>query len=98
VGGNGKPAETTYETLKEFNARTYIRLKPRTGRTHQLRVHMQYVGCPIVGDPLYGKPEPKLGRMFLHAAELELTLPSRERKVFVAPLAAPLQTYLDSLK
>lgn len=98
VGGSGKPAETTYTTLKEFKNQTYLQLKPRTGRTHQLRVHMQYLGCPVVGDPLYGAPEPKLGRMFLHAAELELTLPSRERKVFTASLSPQLQNYLDSLQ
>jgi 23S rRNA pseudouridine1911/1915/1917 synthase len=98
VGGNGKPAETTYETLQSFTHTTLLRLKPRTGRTHQLRVHMQYLHCPIVGDPVYGKPEPRLGRMFLHAAELELTLPSRERKVFVVPLPSELQNYLDSLQ
>lgn len=98
VGGNGKPAETTYETLQNFKNYTLLRLKPRTGRTHQLRVHMTYIGCPIVGDPLYSTLEPKLGRMFLHAAELELTLPSRERKTFSAPLPPQLQTYLDTLK
>lgn len=98
VGGNGKPAETRYVTLKDFKNCTYLQLKPHTGRTHQLRVHMHYLGCPVVGDPLYGTPEPKLGRMFLHAAELELTLPSRERIVFSAPLSPKLQNYLDSLQ
>jgi 23S rRNA pseudouridine1911/1915/1917 synthase len=98
VGGNGKAAETAYETLQSFTRATLLQLKPHTGRTHQLRVHMHYLHCPIVGDPLYGKPEPKLGRMFLHAAELELTLPSRERKVFTVPLPSALQKYLDSLQ
>ncbi|HET9412390.1 MAG TPA: RluA family pseudouridine synthase [Candidatus Saccharimonadales bacterium] len=98
VGGNGKPAETLYETIQEFPHATYVRLFPKTGRTHQLRVHMQYLGCPVLGDPLYGKPESDLGRMFLHAARLELTLPSRERKVFLAPLPAALQAYVDSLQ
>lgn len=97
VGGNGKPAETAYKTLQEFANYTLLELKPRTGRTHQLRVHMTYVGCPIVGDPLYGVPQPDLGRMFLHAAELELTLPSHERKVFTAPLPSRLQKYLETL-
>lgn len=98
VGGNGKAAETTYRTLTTYKDYTLIELKPRTGRTHQLRVHMQYLGCPIVGDPVYGAPETKLGRMFLHAAELELTLPSHERKVFTVPLPEQLQKYLDSLQ
>lgn len=98
VGASGKPAETAYETLQSFDGYTLLKLSPHTGRTHQLRVHLHYLGCPIVGDDLYGKPEPRLGRMFLHAASLELTLPTRERKVFTAPLPTDLQQFLDTLK
>lgn len=98
VGSNGKTAETAYETLATYKGYTLLKLMPHTGRTHQLRVHMHYLGCPIVGDELYGKAEPKLGRMFLHAASLELTLPSRERKVFEAPLPPELENYLKTLK
>lgn len=97
VGGNGKPSETAYETLQEFSGFTLLKLTPHTGRTHQLRVHLQYIGCPIVGDPLYGKPAPKLGRMFLHAESLELTLPSRTRQIFTAPLPVQLRDYLSGL-
>jgi 23S rRNA pseudouridine1911/1915/1917 synthase len=98
VGSNGKPAETAYETMATYKGYTLIKLMPHTGRTHQLRVHMHYLGCPIVGDELYGKAEPKLGRMFLHAASLELTTPSRERKIFEAPLPPDLENYLKTLK
>lgn len=97
VNANGKSAETAYETLATYNGYTLLKLMPHTGRTHQLRVHLHYLGCPIVGDELYGKVEPKLGRMFLHAASLELTLPSRERKVFEAPLPPELQNFLTTL-
>ena len=97
VGGNGKPAETAYETLREYPGYTLLKLKPHTGRTHQLRVHMRYLGCPIVGDDLYGTPEPRLPRMFLHAASLELTLPRRERVVFEAPLPQELADFLETL-
>lgn len=95
VGVNGKPAETVYTTEQVFAHHTLLRLQPKTGRTHQLRVHLQYLGHPIVGDSLYGGTG--LGRLFLHAAELELTLPSRERKVFTAPLPTELQDYLKTL-
>jgi len=98
VNGNGKPAETAYETLANYKDYTLLKLMPHTGRTHQLRVHLHYLGCPIVGDDLYGKAEPKLGRMFLHAASLEITLPTRERKTFDAPLAPELESYLKTLK
>ena len=98
AGSNGKPAETTYEVMAEYPGYSLLKLQPQTGRTHQLRVHLSHIGHPIVGDELYGKAAPKLDRMFLHAAELELTLPSHERKVFKAPLPHGLQHYLDSLK
>lgn len=98
VSPNGKSAQTTYETLQSFKDYTLLQFRPTTGRTHQLRVHAAYLNCPIVGDRLYGKPNKDLGRMFLHAAELELTLPSRERKVFTAPLPPELQDYLSKLK
>lgn len=97
VAANGRSAQTTYETVQSFKNYTLLRFRPATGRTHQLRVHAAYLNCPIVGDRLYGKPNKQLGRMFLHAAELELTLPSRKRKVFSAPLAPELEDYLKEL-
>jgi 23S rRNA pseudouridine1911/1915/1917 synthase len=98
VSANGKSAQTTYETVQSFKNYTLLRFRPATGRTHQLRVHAAYLNCPIVGDRLYGKPNKQLGRMFLHAAELELTLPSRQRKIFSSPLAPELQSYLETLE
>jgi len=84
VGSNGKVATTTYKVLKTDGIHSLVELKPQTGRTHQLRVHMNYLKHPIVGDTLYGGEA--ADRMFLHARELELTLPNHERKVFVSPL------------
>lgn len=84
VGPNGKPAITHYKVLQETDHFTMLELKPETGRTHQLRVHLSQLGHPIVGDTLYhGKPA---DRMFLHAATLEITIPSRKRQVFSVPL------------
>jgi len=84
VGTQGKYAKTTYHTLRHKNDYSLLELKPETGRTHQLRVHLDHQGHPIVGDTLYaGEPAE---RLFLHAAELELTLlAGHERKVFQAP-------------
>lgn len=85
VDPNGKPAKTHFVVLKTGTRYSLIELKPETGRTHQLRVHLQKIGHPIVGDPLYGKG--RYGdRLFLHAQSLEITLPNRERKTFVAPV------------
>lgn len=98
VAANGKPAETAYKIEKSYKDTDLVQLSPHTGRTHQLRVHMVYMGHPIVGDPIYGSENKKLGRMFLHAHTLELTLPNRERKVFTAPLPPELQNYLTTLE
>ena len=81
VGAQGKVAKTTYRTLESNGQYNLLELKPETGRTHQLRVHLAHQGHPIVGDPLYGGES--AGRLYLHAAELELTiLKDHERKVF----------------
>lgn len=85
VGAAGKPSKTYYQVTKTGKQTSLVTLKPETGRTHQLRVHMNHIGHPIVGDEFYGgKPA---DRLYLHALELEVTLPvSHERKVFTAPL------------
>lgn len=86
VGSSGKTAQTEYRTLETFTkgGKTYslLELKPTTGRTHQLRVHLTYIGHPIVGDHIYGQAG---DHMLLHAESLELTLPGGHRKVFKAP-------------
>ena len=86
IDPNGKSAQTYYEVVKQSSNRSLVRLRPTTGRTHQLRVHMAYIGTPIRGDVIYGKAA---DRLFLHAAQLEITIPgspSNERKTFEAPL------------
>ena len=80
----GKRAQTEYHTIKTSGIYSQILLKPLTGRTHQLRVHLQYMKHPIVGDTLY-KGE-AADRLYLHATSLEITIPGKERKTFVAPL------------
>jgi 23S rRNA pseudouridine1911/1915/1917 synthase len=85
VGANGKSAKTHYRVLKESAQYSLLELKPETGRTHQLRVHLAKLGHPIVGDPLYGHGKYE-DRLFLHAQSLEITLPGGERKTFDAPL------------
>lgn len=85
VDPKGKSASTTYEVLAvNDHNQALIRLRPYTGRTHQLRVHMQYLGTPIVGDRLYN-PTPA-DRLFLHAVSLEITIPEGERRTFVTPV------------
>ena len=84
VDPNGKPAQTTYRVLTSTDNQALIELKPTTGRTHQLRVHMAYLNTPILGDRVYGKPN--ASRLMLHAHQLEITLPSGERRTFEAAI------------
>ena len=83
-----------HEVLKTTEHYSLVELKPFTGRTHQLRVHLEELGHPIVGDVLYGGQEAE--RLFLHARELEITIPSRERKVFETPVPVSFQEFLDN--
>ncbi len=84
VGSNGKPSKTYYKTIETGKKYSLLELKPETGRTHQLRVHLKHFNHPIIGDTFYeGSPAE---RLFLHATSLELTLPNRTRKVFTAEL------------
>lgn len=84
VDPNGKPAQTTYRVLAATDNQALIELKPTTGRTHQLRVHLAHLNTPILGDRVYGKPS--TSRLMLHAHKLEITLPSGERKMFEAAI------------
>ena len=90
VDPNGKPAQTTYRVLTATNNQALIELKPTTGRTHQLRVHMAHLNTPIVGDRVYSKPN--ASRLMLHARKLEIKLPSGERKTFEA--AVPKEFFI----
>lgn len=84
VMNEGKDAVTEYKVQTSGVGVDLVELKPVTGRTHQLRVHMKQQGHPIVGDTFYGgKPA---NRLMLHAYSLEITLPSSERKTFVSEL------------
>ena len=84
VDPNGKASETYYKVLKSNDKYSLVELRPTTGRTHQLRVHMKYLGHPILGDPIYG--EEKADRLYLHANKLEITLPGDKRVTFEAKL------------
>lgn len=84
IDPNGKSAQTVYRVLAENDTQSLVELKPTTGRTHQLRVHLAHLNAPILGDRVYGKSSDC--RMMLHAQKLEITLPSGERKVFEAAI------------
>lgn len=100
VSPKGKPACTHYRVLEAYGAlAARVELVLETGRTHQLRVHLNYLGHPILGDPLYGSGDPDegIGRQALHARELTLSLPKSGERHFVAPLSADLLALEKSL-
>ncbi len=94
VSSKGKSAVTEYWVEDKSPTKNLVKLQPRTGRTHQLRVHLSTIGHPIIGDTFYGGQE--ADRLFLHASELELTLPSRLRKKFSIPLPAQFRDLVKS--
>lgn len=94
VSKEGREAITSYKVLKRYPNLTLVELQPETGRTHQLRVHLSYLGHSIVGDKLYGG-KMLLPRQFLHASSLELNHPKTgERMIFKSPLAKDLNIFL----
>jgi len=107
-----RKALTRYETIRDYRDFTYLRIFPHTGRTHQIRVHFQYLGHPVVGDETYGgkaiqrvkdpdliEPIQALNRYFLHAYSLAFVHPDRGEKVgFEIPLPDELAELLRALK
>jgi 23S rRNA pseudouridine1911/1915/1917 synthase len=97
----GREAVSEYFTRQRFEVHTLLEVRPLTGRTHQIRLHLAFIGCPIVGDLVYGRKKPSLpiARQFLHAARLEVTLPGEQApQIFEAPLPADLQAVLSKLQ
>ena len=95
VRENGKPAVTHYRVEQTAGNRALVRLRLETGRTHQIRVHMAHIGCPLVGDYLYGQEEAQLpGRFALHSAFLSLTQPITLKRI---EIAEPLPDSLAAL-
>ena len=98
----GRTAITEFRTLESFNdGSALLEVNLLTGRTHQIRVHLAYIGAPLVGDRVYGFRKSKRGpgRQFLHAARLCFDQPTTgERLCFEAPLPPDLTRYLDDLR
>jgi 23S rRNA pseudouridine1911/1915/1917 synthase len=96
----GRESLTIFHSLEKLSQHTLLEALPRTGRTHQIRVHLAYIGIPILGDRLYGRRRPShpISRHFLHAQGLTLQLPDGEQVSFEAPLPQDLQLVLDELR
>jgi 23S rRNA pseudouridine1911/1915/1917 synthase len=99
--GKGRAAISEYHTLEDFDHHTLLEIHPITGRTHQIRLHLAFLKCPVAGDTVYGrrKPSLELNRQFLHAQRLTITLPGEKTpSTFEAPLPADLQAVLENLR
>lgn len=101
----GREAITRWRVLEEFpSPYTYVELRPKTGRTHQLRVHMAFLGHPIAGDAIYGKKEdnhakPQIRRQCLHAFKMSFLHPGKgEKMTFIAPLWPDMVEVLRELR
>ncbi len=98
VDPQGKPAETAYRTLASYPGYSYLEVTPRTGRTHQIRVHLASLRHPVVGDRLYGHQMPGLARQFLHASRLQFKAPSGRLVDVASPLSPDLADFLKKLQ
>lgn len=88
VGGlAARYAETEFQVLATAGPYALVEARPHTGRTHQIRVHLKYLGAPILGDELYGRKSPHIGRQALHAYELRIPHPRTGR---ILELLAPV--------
>ena len=102
----GRIALTQYKLVKELGEYSLLLLKPRTGRTHQIRVHLKYLGCPILGDPIYGRGDPRFpdATLMLHAKSLSIampgsaSLPETPLRTFSAPLPPRFTAFLRAFR
>lgn len=93
-----REATTHFEVEELLGAHALLRMRLETGRTHQIRVHLAAIDLPVVGDPVYGVPDPRLKRQFLHASRLAFIHPFTGEAVEVeSPLPADLQGFLAQM-
>jgi len=95
---SGRISETSYETMNKYRLNTLVKAFPKTGRTHQIRVHFSSIGHPIVGDSLYGGGYKGLSRHFLHSNRLGFRIPSTKEYIEIESKLAPdLNSFLGNL-
>jgi 23S rRNA pseudouridine1911/1915/1917 synthase len=96
--GKGKEARTEYHVIDYIGDYTYLEVRPETGRTHQIRVHLDAIGYPVAGDKIYGVTVPFLPRQFVHSFCLGFRLPSTDEYVeFTSPLPPDLSEALKEI-
>jgi 23S rRNA pseudouridine1911/1915/1917 synthase len=95
VRSDGQQAITHYEVINRYKDYTHVSLRLETGRTHQIRVHMSYIGHALVGDDLYGGQRTLIGRQALHSCEVSFSHPiTKEQKEFAVTLPEDMKRLL----
>ncbi|WP_461247313.1 RluA family pseudouridine synthase [Treponema sp. R6D11] len=100
VCANGRNAVTYYKVINSWRTHSLLLLRPRTGRTHQLRVHLRYIGCPILGDPIYGSADKLFpdASLMLHSKSLAIILPNEtEERFFSSPIPMRFTAVIEKL-
>ena len=96
---SGKEATTLFRVVERFPAHTLVECRLKTGRTHQIRVHMAYIGHPLLGDPKYGRKTLEIAGQALHSCELSFTHPrTKERMTFAAEMPEDMKAILYALR
>jgi 23S rRNA pseudouridine1911/1915/1917 synthase len=99
VSPAGQPAATNYTVQERYPRHTFLQLRPETGRTHQIRVHLSFIGHPVCGDDLYGRTSPLIARQALHAGEISFLHPRTGLPLaLTAPLPGDMRAALDILR
>ncbi len=99
IAASGRYAKTDFKVLKKFKDYTYLEVYPKTGRTHQIRLHLAKIGYPILGDKTYGLKEPLISRQMLHAYSISFLHPVKKKPFHVtAPLPTDFKEILKSLE
>jgi 23S rRNA pseudouridine1911/1915/1917 synthase len=98
VPAGGQVAETAYRTVRQFNAAAFLELELGTGRTHQIRIHLAHIGCPIIGDLTYGVKSSLIRRPALHAGKLIFNTEAFKVPELTAPLPKDLEKLLNSVQ
>lgn len=96
ISENGKSAQTEFQLIDQYGSFSLLRALPKTGRTHQIRVHLNYLKCPIVGDETYGPKNPLHKRQLLHAHKLEFIHPTLKKTLSIeAPLPEDFRQFAE---
>ena len=99
VTAKGREARTEYQVIKYIGNYSLLEIKPETGRTHQIRVHLAATGFPVVGDTTYGLKSSRFPRQFLHASKITFKLPSTGKEITLeSPLPPDLQGVLKEIE